>query len=121
MRTPSHVFVSYVREDQQAVDRLAAQLRQAGVEVWLDREQIQPGQRWQAAIASGIENGAFFIACFSKAYEARVSSYVNEEITLAIDELRRRPTNRAWFIPVLLSGGTVPNRRIGAGETLRDI
>jgi hypothetical protein len=46
---------------------------------------------------------------------------MNEELTLAIDELRQRPTERAWFIPVLLSECQVPARNIGAGETLRDI
>ncbi len=35
--------------------------------------------------------------------------------------LRKRPTDRAWFIPVLLSECEVPARSIGAGETLQDI
>lgn len=116
-----HVFLSYVREDQEAVDRLATQLKRRGVDVWLDREQIKPGQRWQSAIATAIEEGAFFLACFSEAYEKRSRSYVHEELTLAIDELRRRPTDRAWFIPILLNKSSIPDRRIGGGETLRDI
>jgi len=73
----AHVFFSYVRDDQKLVDRLANELRQAGVDVWLDREQIRPGQRWQHAIRKAIENGAYFIACFSSNYEARSRSYMN--------------------------------------------
>ena len=46
---------------------------------------------------------------------------MNEELTLAIEELRQRPSDRAWFIPVLLSECEVPARGIGAGETLADI
>ena len=46
---------------------------------------------------------------------------MNEELTLAIEELRQRPTNRAWFIPVLLAECAVPERSIGAGETLQDL
>jgi hypothetical protein len=46
---------------------------------------------------------------------------MNEELTLAIEELRQYPTNRAWFIPVKLSNCEIPDRNIGAGETLRDI
>ncbi len=45
---------------------------------------------------------------------------MNEEIRLAIEELRRRKEDQAWFIPVVLSGA-VPDWGIGAGKSLRDI
>jgi hypothetical protein len=117
----SHVFISYVRENEQDVERLCDELRQRGIEPWRDREQIQPGQRWRQAIRHAIEDGAFFLACFSTEYTTRDSTYMNEELTLAIDELRQRPTDRAWFIPVLLSNCSLPDRDIGGGETLRDL
>jgi hypothetical protein len=117
----AHVFISYVSGDKIEIDRLCNALRKAGLEIWLDREQIKPGHRWKQAIREAIKDGAFFIACFSREYAKREKSYMNEELTFAIDELRQRPTNRAWFIPVLLSEGTVPNRPIGGGETLQDI
>ena len=116
-----HVFISYVREDRRAVDKLCAELERNGITVWLDREKIRPGERWESAIRRAIEGGAFFIAFFSKAYDDRDKSYMNVELTIAIDQLRLRPSNRAWFIPVLFQGGTVPDRPIGGGETLRDI
>ncbi|MGK7872980.1 MAG: toll/interleukin-1 receptor domain-containing protein [Xenococcaceae cyanobacterium] len=68
-----------------------------------------------------IEHGDFFVACFSKEYAHKSKSYMNEELILAIEELRQYPTNRAWFIPVKLSDCEIPDRDIGAGETLRDI
>lgn len=46
---------------------------------------------------------------------------MNEELTLAIDELRLRPTARAWFVPVVINEGEVPDRVVGAGESLRDL
>ena len=46
---------------------------------------------------------------------------MNEEITLAIEELRQRPSDQAWFIPVLLDDCEVPRRNIGAGEDLSDL
>ena len=55
----THVFISYVRENQLEVDRLADDLRNAGVDVWLDREQIAPGRRWQRAIRTAIVDGTF--------------------------------------------------------------
>ena len=63
----------------------------------------------------------YYLACFSQEYFDRDRSYMNEELTVAIEELRQRPTDRAWFIPVVLSGSGVPDRDIGGGETLRDI
>lgn len=116
-----HAFISYVRDDSAKVDRLAAELRNVGIDVWLDRERIRAGQRWRAVIRAAIREGAFFIACFSRAYAERDRSYMNEELTLAIEEIRARPVDRTWFIPVLLDGGEVPDRQFGGGETLRDI
>ena len=80
-----HVFISYVREDQETVDRLCKELRSRGVKVWLDREDILPGQRWRESIRSAVKDGAFFIACFSDHYSARERSYMNEELTLFLD------------------------------------
>jgi hypothetical protein len=71
-----HVFISYVRENQGVVDRLCSDLKAAGIEVWLDRERIRPGQRWQLAIRTAIEEGMFFIACFSDEYRQRTVSYM---------------------------------------------
>lgn len=117
----SHVFISYVRQDHDIVDQLALDLRSLGVEVWVDRERIRPGERWKDAIRKAIREGSFFLCCFSLNYESRLKSFMNEELTLAIEELRLIPTDRTWFIPVKLTPCNVPPRSIGAGETLQDI
>ena len=117
----AHVFISYVRENLGVVRRLCEELTSHGVEVWLDRKNIMPGVRWKQAIRKAISEGAFFLTCFSKEYNERDKTYMNEELTLAIEELRRRPTDKAWFVPVKLSECEIPDRDIGAGETLQDI
>jgi hypothetical protein len=89
-----HVFVSYVRENSDVVDRLAAELQSRGVVVWLDGNDIDPGTRWRDAIKNAIRSGKFFIACFSRESNECEESYMNEELTLAIDELRKRPSNK---------------------------
>ena len=115
-----HVFISYLHVNKADVQRLCDDLTSNGIEVWLDRNNIQPGIRWKDAIRKGIKEGNYFIACFSSEYNEREKTYMNEELTLAIDELRKYSTERAWFIPVLLSECEIPDRSIGAGETLRD-
>jgi PAS domain S-box-containing protein len=117
---PSHVFISYVRENQDQVDRLCQDLESHGVKVWLDRNDITPGIFWKDAIRKAIQNGAFFIACFSKEYSEKTSTHMNEELNLAIEVLRKRPREQAWFIPVVLSGD-VPDWEIFPGKTLQDI
>ncbi len=117
----SHVFVSYVRENSGTVDKLCADLEKHGLLVWRDRDRILPGQRWQDAIRGAIKTGALFLACFSKEFSEKTHTYMNEELTLAIEELRKRPTDRVWFIPVMLTRCTLPDRKIGGGETLRDL
>jgi len=116
-----HVFISYVRENQKEVDTLCNELTKYGVNVWIDRNNISPGIRWRDAIRKAIEEGDFFIACFSKAYDSMHRTYMNHELALAVQVLAEYPTDRAWFIPVLLEECDVPARSIGGIETLLDI
>ena len=115
------IFISYVRDNTSDVDRLCQDLKSFGIEVWRDRDDIYPGTFWEEAIRKAIQEGAFFIACFSKEYSDRRKTYMNEEITLAIKELRLRHTDQAWFIPVKLNECEIPDRDIGAGKTLRSL
>ena len=117
----SHVFISYVRDDAAVVDRLTAALRKARLHPWIDRKNLAGGQRWKAAIRNAIQEGAGAVVCFSNHYSARQKTYMNEELTLMIDELRQRPTDKSWFIPVRLDDCTIPDRSIGGGETLHDL
>src|SRR5690242_18710152 len=99
MMAQAYAFISYVRDNSDTVDHLAKDLRRLGVEVWLDRNNIMPGQRWKIAIRKAIQQGAFFIACYSKELNARPETYMHGELRLAIDRLRQMPNDRMWFIP----------------------
>jgi hypothetical protein len=117
----NHVFLSYVRENSAQAERLASDLEALGIRVWVDRRNLTPGERWRDAIRNAIRAGDLFVACFSRDYSLRDRSHMNEELTLAIEELRIRPTHRAWFVPAILDDGEVPDRTIHAGESLRDL
>src|SRR5262249_41092023 len=88
-----HVFISYVREDSHHVDRLQQTLEAAGVRVWRDTADLWPGEDWRAKIRHAITDDALvFLACFSNASRRRARSYQNEELALALDQMRlRRP------------------------------
>jgi formylglycine-generating enzyme required for sulfatase activity len=114
-----HVFLSHVREDAERVERLAADLEARGIQTWIDRHKIKPGERWEKAIEDAIRSGTFFVACFSHAYAARTRSYMNEELLLAIEEVRLRPDEASWFIPIRLDNCEISDRRIGPGLSIR--
>jgi hypothetical protein len=115
-----HVFISYVTDDSELVDRLQADLEGNGIAVWRDRTSLGSGERWKDAIRHAIQSGTFFVCCFSEASKARNRSYMNEELTVAVEELRARPRRTLWFLPVVLPGGEVPDWPVGGGENLRD-
>ena len=54
----------------------------------MDRFSLQPGVDWETAIENAIMNGTYFIACFSDNYFKKTKSYVNEELNIAIEQLR---------------------------------
>lgn len=117
----SNAFISYVREDQDAVDLLAAELRREGVHVWLDRDDIGPGQFWEDTLRSAIRDGAYFLACFSEAFESREQTYMYEELRVACEETAAQRRNPGWLIPILLSPCQVPDLPIAKDRSLRDI
>jgi hypothetical protein len=113
------VFVSYVQENRPVVVKLVHELRNASINVWFDQDALPPGVFWRDEIMAAVRRHDYFIACFSVEYAARNRTFMNEELELAIDEVRRR-SESPWFIPVLLSG-EIPDRQISAARSLRDI
>jgi hypothetical protein len=115
------IFISYLHSDTNVVSRLASRLESAGYGAWLDRDQIAGGSRWKRSIRDAIRNGEAMIVCFSSSYAAREKTYMNEEITEAVQELRLRGADQTWLIPVRLNQCEIPDRDLGGGESLRDI
>lgn len=117
-----HVFISYVREDSHQVDQLQSMLQAAGIPVWRDTADLWPGEDWRAKIRSAInDNALVFLACFSTRSLARARSYQNEELVLAIEQLRLRAPEHPWLIPVRFDDCQIPDRDIGGGRTLSSI
>lgn len=107
--SPRHVFVSYVREDKEAVDELQEAIEAAGLLVWRDVDRLWPGQDWRQKIREAIQTDSLaFVACFSHASDKRETSHQFEELTLAIEEYRRRPPNAEWLFPVRLGEVSIP-------------
>lgn len=120
-REPQRIFVSYTREDSARVLKVVRTLQDAGISVWVDVENLKPGLRWKGQVRDAIKQAPAAILCLSSAYGTRDKTYLNEELTLMIEELRQRRVDRAWLLVVRLDECVVPDRLIGAGESLRDL
>lgn len=48
------IFISYSRLDQKFVNELTRGLQEKGLQVWVDRQDIEPGELWRAAITRAI-------------------------------------------------------------------
>lgn len=42
--TKSQVFISYAREDIEKADKFYSELKNAGINVWMDKKNLLPGQ-----------------------------------------------------------------------------
>ncbi len=113
------MFLSYVREDAEAVDELQEALEAGGIKVWRDRDSIGFGDDWEAEIKSAItSNSLAFLACFSEASVTKEKSGQRPELILATDELRLRSPEKKWFFAVRFGEVDLPHYSIGAGRSL---
>jgi hypothetical protein len=116
---PGYAFLSYVREDRHRADRLQAILEAAGIRVWRDTSDLWPGTDWKLHIKDAITNGSFaFLACFSEHSASRSRSYQNEELVLAVEQMRLRAPGVAWLLPVRFANCDIPPFDLGANRTL---
>jgi len=92
-------FVSYARDNQDFVLRLASGLKERGVPVWLDQWDISAGGDWDRAIDMGLHECNQFVIVLSPA--AVASKQVRGELQVALDEGKA-------IVPLLYEACTVP-------------
>ncbi len=91
------IFISHSSKDKALADRLAADLRAGGLELWYDAEQIHVGDTIIEMIAKGVHECDFMIVILSP--EAVASEWVCREILMfATIEIERK---KAVIMPVL--------------------
>lgn len=84
------VFMSYARKDLTLAENISRDLRKRGYQVWIDREQLEPGSNWMQSINDAIretcEKG--YIIVLVSEYSLN-KPYIRSEIDLAL-KLRGR-------------------------------
>jgi hypothetical protein len=107
------VFISYAREDKVAAARLYNDLRGAGVNPWIDTEDLLPGEDWRLGIRRAIENSTYFLALMSAQSLAK-RGYVQKELRLAYAVLDELPLGHIFLIPIRLEPCEPTDERIKA-------
>lgn len=95
--TMPRVFVSHSSSDKAIVRRLHDTLEPYGINLWIDRRELAPGDALDAEIAATIDSAAHVIAILGP--EALKSSWVKKEVERA-KEVRVRKTGFR-LVPVL--------------------
>src|SRR5215207_2642329 len=79
----SIIFFSYSRHDSDFA-KLGKDLRTAGISIWLDQLDIEPGERWDVAIEQGLAACSRILVILSPASVA--SNNVMDEVSYALEE-----------------------------------
>ena len=113
--SPGAVFLSYASEDAAAAERIAATLRNAGIEVWFDKSELRGGEAWDREIRRQIRECTLFIAIVSASAHARVEGYFRLEWNLALERMNRQAPGHAFLLPVVVddtrrSDDRIPDR-----------
>lgn len=94
------VFVSYSRDDLDAVRKLVGSLRTAQIPVWVDKQRLQAGENYERSLEFAVKNGcSFFLSCISQATEADPTRFVHRERKWAA---QRHVDGFVFYLPVAL-------------------
>lgn len=105
------VFVCYAREDRTRVEKLYDKLKADGINPWMDKKDLTPGDDWKPAIRLAIKNSRFFLAVLTN-NSINKKGELNSEIARALEEQEKLPEGEKYIIPVRLERCTIPDRLI---------
>ncbi len=111
MKNKPKVFISYAREDFEIARKLSHDLRNAGVNTWLDKENILPGQVWKGEIRQAIRECRYFLVLISS-NSVSERGYVHKELKFALEILDELPSNDIFIIPVRIDNVVPINERL---------
>lgn len=99
------VFIVYPHTQKEFVRKLSNDLSQAGVRVWLDENELKPGDKIMPKIKEALKGSQWVLLVPPP--EEMGSSWVYKEIDLAYEEEKGR--SRPFIIPIKMKQGKIPN------------
>lgn len=102
------IFLSYARKDESTVTDLYLRLSESGLKVWMDTQNILPGQRWDFEIAQALKRSKIVIICLSTNSVIK-RGVVQRELRTALHYLQEKLDSDIYVIPVRLDNCVVPD------------
>ena len=96
------VFLSYASQDAEAAKRICEALREAGVEVWFDQNELVGGDQWDGKIRGQISSCALFVPVISNNTQARLEGYFRIEWKLAARRTHAMASAKAFLLPIVI-------------------
>jgi serine/threonine-protein kinase len=106
------VFLSYASEDTEIAARICDTLRNGGIEVWFDRNELRGGAAWDAAIRRQIKSCGLFVPIISRNSRARVEGYFRLEWKLAVDRSHLMAAEKPFLLPVVVDSTSEGDARV---------
>jgi len=106
-KTKPLIFLCHAKEDIQQVRKIYDKLKNAGLNPWLDEENIMPGQDWNLEIQTTIQKTDFALIFLSQCSVAK-TGYVHKEIKWALEKQDEQPEGGIFLIPVKLDECELP-------------
>lgn len=103
------VFLCHASNDKPSVQELYYRLVSDGIDAWLDKEKLIPGQDWQVEIAQAVRNSDIVLVCLSS-HSVTKEGFVQKEIKFALDVADEKPEGTIFIIPARLEECNVPSR-----------
>jgi hypothetical protein len=94
------LFISYAREDQAAVERLRASLKE--FPVWFDQAKLEAGDGWEHKIEDNIARCRFFMPIISRTTDRRMEGFFRREWNQAADRTRSMHEDCRFIVPVTI-------------------
>jgi WD40 repeat protein len=100
IKRPLKVFLCHAHSDRNTVKALYTRLTKDGVDVWLDKENLLPGQDWELEISKAVREADVVVVCLSKQFNQ--AGFRQKEVKLALDTAMNQPEGEIFIIPARL-------------------
>jgi hypothetical protein len=99
-KRPLKVFLCHAHADRDSVRGLYSRLTQDGVDAWLDKATLLPGQDWELEIRKAVREADVVVVCLSKQFNQ--AGFRQKEVRLALDTAMEKPEGEIFIIPAHL-------------------
>ncbi len=99
-KRPLKVFLCHAHADRDPVRGLYTRLAQDGVDAWLDKAKLLPGQDWELEIRKAVREADVVVVCLSKQFNQ--AGFRQKEVRLALDTAMEKPEGEIFIIPARL-------------------